>query len=241
MNKTLLIVPAYNEAESLPNLIEDIKTKCEAADYLIINDCSTDNTLEVLKELGANYISAPINLGIGGAVKAGYMYARDNGYDIAVQVDGDGQHDVAYVSRLVDVIKENNVAVAIGSRFIDMEGFQSSMARRTGIRLLSRLIYIVCHANVKDVTSGFRAVNRKFIEIFADDYPDDYPEPEVIVTAKLYGANIQEVPVVMRERATGTSSINLKKSVYYMIKVSIAIVVRRISLGFRRYKGEENL
>lgn len=239
--KILLIIPAFNEAESLPNLIEDIKTKCADADYLIINDCSTDNTVKVLEDLGANYISAPINLGIGGAVKAGYMYARDNGYDIAIQVDGDGQHDVAYVSKLADAIEENNVDVAIGSRFIDMEGFQSSMARRTGIRLLSRLIYLVCHADVKDVTSGFRAVNRQFIEIFAEDYPDDYPEPEVIVTAKLYGANIQEVPVIMRERMTGTSSINVKKSVYYMIKVSIAIVVRRICLGFRRYKGEEVL
>ena len=234
MSKVLLIIPAYNEEESLRSLIEEIKTVCSGMDYLVVNDCSSDDTERLLEELGANYISLPCNMGIGGAVQSGYRYAAQNGYDIAIQIDGDGQHDVRFVKDMVKLIEDKQADVVIGSRFIDKEGFQSSQARRIGIRILSMLIRLTCGARVKDVTSGFRAVNRRFIELFAENYPDDYPEPEVIVTAKLYGAVIKELPVVMRERTTGKSSINLKRSIYYMIKVSLAIIICRISLGFRR-------
>ena len=234
MSKVLLIIPAYNEEESLRSLIEEIKTVCPYVDYLVVNDCSSDDTERLLEELGANYITLPCNMGIGGAVQSGYRYAAQNGYDIAIQIDGDGQHDVRFVKDMVKLIEDKQADVVIGSRFIDKEGFQSSQARRIGIRILSMLIRLMCGAKVKDVTSGFRAVNRRFIELFAENYPDDYPEPEVIVTAKLYGAVIEELPVVMRERTTGKSSINLKRSIYYMIKVSLAIIICRISLGFRR-------
>ena len=234
MSKVLLIIPAYNEEESLGSLIEEIKAVCPEVDYLVVNDCSSDETANLLTKLGANYISLPCNMGIGGAVQSGYRYAAQNDYDIAIQIDGDGQHDVSFVQDMVKLIEDRQADIVIGSRFIDKEGFQSSRARRTGIKILSGLIFCMCGARVKDVTSGFRAVNRRFIESFAENYPDDYPEPEVIVTAKLYGANIKEVPVVMRERTTGKSSINLKRSVYYMIKVSLAIIICRISLGFRR-------
>ena len=234
MSKVLLIIPAYNEEESLRSLIEEIKAVCPEVDYLVVNDCSSDDTERLMEELGANYISLPCNMGIGGAVQSGYRYAAQNGYDIAIQIDGDGQHDVRFVKDMVKLIEEKQADVVIGSRFIDKEGFQSSQARRIGIRILSMLIRLMCGAKVKDVTSGFRAVNRRFIELFAENYPDDYPEPEVIVTAKLYGAVIKELPVVMRERTTGKSSINLKRSIYYMIKVSLAIIICRISLGFRR-------
>ena len=234
MSKVLLIIPAYNEEESLRSLIEEIKAVCSEVDYLVVNDCSSDDTERLLEELGANYISLPCNMGIGGAVQSGYRYAAQNGYDIAIQIDGDGQHDVRFVKDMVKLIEDKQADVVIGSRFIDKEGFQSSQARRIGIRILSVLIRLMCGAKVKDVTSGFRAVNRRFIELFAENYPDDYPEPEVIVTAKLYGAVIKELPVVMRERTTGKSSINLKRSIYYMIKVSLAIIICRISLGFRR-------
>ena len=234
MSKVLLIIPAYNEEESLRSLIEEIKTVCSGMDYLVVNDCSSDDTERLLEELGANYISLPCNMGIGGAVQSGYRYAAQNGYDIAIQIDGDGQHDVRFVKDMVKLIEDKQADVVIGSRFIDKEGFQSSQARRIGIRILSVLIRLMCGAKVKDVTSGFRAVNRRFIELFAENYPDDYPEPEVIVTAKLYGAVIKELPVVMRERTTGKSSINLKRSIYYMIKVSLAIIICRISLGFIR-------
>lgn len=234
MSKVLLIIPAYNEEESLRSLIEEIKAVCPEVDYLVVNDCSSDDTERLLEELEANYISLPCNMGIGGAVQSGYRYAAQNGYDIAIQIDGDGQHDVRFVKDMVKLIEDKQADVVIGSRFIDKEGFQSSQARRIGIRILSVLIRLMCGAKVKDVTSGFRAVNRRFIELFAENYPDDYPEPEVIVTAKLYGAVIKELPVVMRERTTGKSSINLKRSIYYMIKVSLAIIICRISLGFRR-------
>ena len=234
MSKVLLIIPAYNEEESLRSLIEEIKAVCPEVDYLVVNDCSSDDTERLLEELGANYISLPCNMGIGGAVQSGYRYAAQNGYDIAIQIDGDGQHDVRFVKDMVKLIEDKQADVVIGSRFIDKEGFQSSQARRIGIRILSMLIRLMCGAKVKDVTSGFRAVNRRFIELFAENYPDDYPEPEVIVTARLYGAVIKELPVVMRERTTGKSSINLKRSIYYMIKVSLAIIICRISLGFRR-------
>ena len=234
MSKVLLIIPAYNEEESLRSLIEEIKTVCPYVDYLVVNDCSSDDTERLLEELGANYITLPCNMGIGGAVQSGYRYAAQNGYDIAIQIDGDGQHDVRFVKDMVKLIEDKQADVVIGSRFIDKEGFQSSQARRIGIRILSMLIRLMCGAKVKDVTSGFRAVNRRFIELFAENYPDDYPEPEVIVTAKLYGAVIKELPVIMRKRTTGKSSINLKRSIYYMIKVSLAIIICRISLGFRR-------
>ena len=234
MSKVLLIIPAYNEEESLRSLIEEIKTVCPYVDYLVVNDCSSDDTDRLLSEFGANYITLPCNMGIGGAVQSGYRYAAQNGYDIAIQIDGDGQHDVRFVKDMVKLIEDKQADVVIGSRFIDKEGFQSSQARRIGIRILSVLIRLMCGAKVKDVTSGFRAVNRRFIELFAENYPDDYPEPEVIVTTKLYGAVIKELPVVMRERTTGKSSINLKRSIYYMIKVSLAIIICRISLGFRR-------
>lgn len=231
--KTLIMIPAYNERNTLKALIDDISVKCPEADYVVINDCSSDDTEEVLRDMGATYVSASVNLGIGGAVQTGYRYAAQNGYDIAIQVDGDGQHDVAYVKDMVSLIESGEADVVIGSRFIEKEGFQSSGARRMGIRFLSGLIRVMSGTKVKDVTSGFRAVNRHYIEVFADSYPDDYPEPEVVVISALSGARIKEIPVIMRERTDGVSSINMKKSVYYMIKVSIAIILCRISLGLR--------
>lgn len=232
--KTLLMVPAYNESESIESVIEEIEKKCPDVDYLVINDCSSDETESILKNAHAHYVSAPVNLGIGGAVQTGYKYALKNGYDIAIQVDGDGQHDVAYVPKMVELIESGEADMVIGSRFVAKEGFQSSTTRRLGIKLLSTLIFICCGKHIKDVTSGFRACDRRFIALFASDYPDDYPEPEVLVTSVLHRGKIVELPVVMRERAGGKSSINLKKSIYYMIKVSLAIIVTRVSLGVRR-------
>ena len=232
--KCLLIIPAYNESNNIEQVIHNIQEKCSFADYLVVNDCSSDDTRQKLEQIGAAYISAPVNLGIGGAVQAGYRYALQNDYDIAVQVDGDGQHDVVYVAEMVQLIEAHEADIVIGSRFIDKEGFQSSGARRAGINFLSGLISLLCGKHIKDVTSGFRAVNRQFIKIYANDYPDDYPEPEAIVTALINGGHIEEFPVIMHERISGKSSINLKRSVYYMIKVTLAIIICRISLGFRR-------
>lgn len=230
--KVLIIIPAYNEQENIEKVVKSVEDNCPEYDYLIVNDCSTDNTAEICKNNNFNYIDLCCNLGIGGGVQSGYIYAYRNGYDCAIQIDGDGQHDPQYISRLVDPIEKGEADIVIGSRFIDYEGFQSSGMRRFGINFLSALIKAVCGAKVKDVTSGFRAANRKFIEFFSKEYADDYPEPEAIVATKLNGARILEVPVVMNEREGGTSSISPLKSVYYMIKVSLAILLYRIT-----YKG----
>lgn len=234
--KCLIIIPAYNEQSNIEYVIKEIHEKCGDVDYLVVDDCSSDQTRKKLDAIHASYISVPVNLGIGGAVQAGYRYARKNDYDIAIQVDGDGQHDVTYINEMRRIIEKKEAEIVIGSRFIEKEGFQSSGARRVGISILSIWINLLCWRRIKDVTSGYRAVNRKFIEIYANSYPDDYPEPEAIVTAVLYGGDIKEIPVVMRERISGKSSINLKKSIYYMIKVTLAIFICRISLGFRRGK-----
>lgn len=228
----LIIIPAYNESENIERVVSDIKSKCPEYDYLIVNDCSTDRTVEICKENGFNYIDLCCNLGIGGGVQSGYMYAHKNGYDYAVQIDGDGQHDPKYIAQMIEVLKKENADMAIGSRFITKEGFQSSGMRRFGINFLSALIRMVCGANIKDVTSGFRVTNRKYIEFFSKEYADDYPEPEAIVAATLRGGKVVEAPVVMREREGGVSSISAFKSIYYMIKVSLAILLYRIT-----YKG----
>ena len=232
--KTLLIIPAYNESENLDRVISNLEATCPDYDYLIINDCSTDETGNICDERGYRHIDLCCNLGIGGGVQSGYIYARDNGYDCAIQIDGDGQHDPEYIRRVAEPIKNGEADIVIGSRFIDKEGFQSTGMRRVGIKFLSRLIRIVCGAKIKDVTSGFRAVNRKFIEIFSTEYADDYPEPEAIVLSKLSGARITEVPVVMKEREGGVSSISPLKSIYYMLKVSIAIIFCRMTVKKRK-------
>ncbi len=228
--KSLIIVPAFNESGNISAVIENIKKKCAFADYLVVDDCSTDSTRNILEELGASYISAPVNLGIGGAVQSGYCYAFENGYDVAIQVDGDGQHDVSYIKDMIDIISNGECDIVIGSRFLEKNGFQSSKMRRTGIRFLDWLIKIASGAIVTDATSGFRAVNRNFIEYYSKEYPDDYPEPEAIVMAALNGGRVKEVPVIMHERGSGKSSINIRKSIYYMIKVTLAIIIRRLSI-----------
>lgn len=232
--KILVIIPAYNESENIENLINSIREQCPDADYLVVNDCSKDNTEQILQRTDANYMNNPVNLGIGGTVQGGYVYALKNGYDIAVQVDGDGQHDISYLQKMVGPIERDEADIVIGSRFIERQGFQSSAGRRFGINFLSGLIKLCTGIRVRDVTSGFRAVNRKFIEIYANDYPQDYPEPEAIVAGVMYGGRIKEIPVKMKERVGGISSINLWKSFYYMIKVSLAIIICRISFGIRR-------
>lgn len=234
--KKLIIIPAYNEEENLPKLISSIGNLLSEFDYVIINDGSTDNTRKLCEETNLNVVNIPINSGIGVAVQTGYKYALYNDYDIAIQIDGDGQHDVSYLKEIIVPLEKDEADVVIGSRFIEYQGFQSSGARRMGIRLLSFFIWLCSGVKIKDVTSGFRAVNKRFIQIFAGDYSKDYPEPEAIVTAKMYGGRIKELPVVMKEREAGSSSITLWKSVYYMIKVTLAIFVKRLSYGVRREK-----
>jgi len=232
--KVLIIIPAYNEEGNIEKVVESIEKYYPQYDYIIINDASSDNTKRVCLEKGYSFLDQSINLGIGGTVQNGYQYAAENNYDIAVQIDGDGQHDVKYINNIIKKLETGEADIVIGSRFIEKEGFQSSGIRRIGIMILSSLIFLLTWKRIKDVTSGFRAVNRRFIEIYAKDYPQDYPEPEAIVAAIMYGGKVKEVPVIMNERLAGESSINFGKSVYYMIKVIMALFVCRISFGIRR-------
>jgi len=232
--RLLVMIPAYNEQENIEKTIRDIKIQIPEADYIVINDCSKDRTREILRKAHAAYLDLPANLGIGGGVQTGYRYALEQGYDIAIQFDGDGQHDASYIRDLIDPIENGQADVTIGSRFLKNEGFQSSPMRRLGIRFLSRLINLLCGVRVKDVTSGMRAVNREMIEKFAQNYAQDYPEPEAILYSGLIHARIIEVPVQMRERQGGISSINVVRSMYYMVKVSIALVITRMTAGKER-------
>lgn len=234
--KCLIIIPAYNEAGNIEKVVNKLVQNYPQYDYVIINDGSVDDTKKICKDRKYEVLNLPINMGIGGAVQTGYRYARDNGYDAAVQIDGDGQHDVTFLGSMLQLIESGQADVVIGSRFVEKEGFQSSQIRRIGIRFLSSLGWILTGVRVKDITSGYRVVNRRFIQIFAEDYPADYPEPEAMVITAVHGGRIAEYPVVMKERENGESSITLKKSVYYMCKVSLAMIIRRISFGVRRQK-----
>lgn len=226
--KRLIIIPAYNEAENIVKTVEAIKEKAKGFDYIIINDCSTDRTKNICEENGYNIINLPINLGIGGAVQTGYKYAYNHDYDIAVQVDGDGQHDPLFLEVMAQYLEEHSADMVIGSRFIEKKGFQSSRARRIGIIFFTQLIKIMTGATITDPTSGLRMVGRNVIELFSNDYPRDYPEPESVVAILRRHMKVIEIPVVMKEREGGVSSISLKKSVYYMIKVTLAILIERI-------------
>lgn len=226
--KMIVIIPAFNEEGNLEKTIQDIRDNAPDFDYVIINDCSTDQTLEVCRRHGYSYLNLPINLGIGGAVQTGYRYALYHGYDIAVQFDGDGQHSAKYLGEMVKQLKETESDMVIGSRFIAKEGFQSSTLRRLGIRYFTVLIKLLTGKRITDPTSGMRMINRKLLQQFTEDYPVDYPEPESVVTALSEKYKVIEIPVVMNHREEGVSSISMRKSVYYMIKVSCAILIARI-------------
>lgn len=226
--KKIVIIPAYNEQKSIENTVRDIEENAPGFDYIIVNDCSTDDTLRVCREKKLNVLNLPINLGIGGAVQTGYRYAWNEGYDIAVQFDGDGQHDAGYLNEMADYLEKNKMDMVIGSRFITKEGFQSSGLRRLGIRYFTVLIKLLTGEVITDPTSGMRMVNRDIMKIYAEDYPKDYPEPESVVAILNKKKRVAELPVVMRERREGKSSISTHRSVYYMIKVTLAILVEQL-------------
>lgn len=226
--KVLVIIPAFNEEGNLERTIQDIQENAPEFDYVIINDCSTDRTLEICRHHGYSYLNLPINLGIGGAVQTGYRYALYHGYDIAVQFDGDGQHSAKYLEKMSKLLIETDSDMVIGSRFIDKEGFQSSSLRRFGIKYFTFLIQALTGKRITDPTSGMRMINRKLMSKFTEDYPVDYPEPESVVTALSEKFKVMETPVVMMRREEGVSSISMGKSLYYMIKVSCAILIARM-------------
>lgn len=226
--KCLVIIPAYNEEESIEKTVQDLKENAPEFDYVIINDCSTDQTLQICREKNFHILDLPINLGIGGAVQTGYRYAAKYGYDVAVQFDGDGQHDASYLAAMRDKLTEDGLDMIIGSRFIECEGFQSTGLRRAGIRYFTWLIKLMTGKKITDPTSGMRMAGRAVIELFAENYPKDYPEPESVVMLLRKKKKVSEYPVIMREREGGVSSISARKSIYYMFKVTLAIVMERL-------------
>lgn len=229
--KVLLIIPAYNEEENILDTCTKISEFSDEIDYIVINDGSKDNTLKILRENNINHINLINNLGIGGAVQTGYKYAYENGYDIAIQFDGDGQHDVNYVPNICEPIVEGKADMVIGTRYLDKNEsqFQSTFMRRLGSNIISFFIKVCTGKKITDPTSGFRAVNKKIIEEFAKEYPTDYPEPESTVCMLCKNYKVTEVPVSMNERQGGTSSIRFWKSADYMIKVVFTIIIDSIN------------
>jgi len=223
MNEVLIIIPAYNEEKSIASLIGSIGSVGPGWDVCVVNDCSGDNTSKLLKQLGVRHINLSNNLGIGGAVQTGYKYALRHGYKYAIQVDGDGQHDPKDIPKLIEKSKEGFHFV-VGSRFIDRDGFQSTLSRRFGIKIFSLVIRMFFGEKMTDATSGFRLADQDVIAEFAQNYPVDYPEPETIVMLMKKKYRVAEVPVVMRARAQGDTSIDVFDSVYYMVKVTLAMV-----------------
>ena len=238
--KTLVIIPCYNEEESIERVIERLQVTAPFADYLIVNDASTDGSVNILKSQEFRHINLPVNLGIGGGVQSGYLYAHEHGYDITVQMDGDGQHSPVYLEAVIAPVLNGELDMCIGSRFIEKEGFQSSLLRRFGIQILSVLIHILCGKKVKDVTSGYRACNKELTAFFAEHYAQDFPEPEAIISSVLNGFIVGEVPVKMEERQGGVSSINSVIGAYYMIKVSLSLLVYRLSFTKRGRRAHGN-
>ncbi len=224
--KILIIIPAYNEERSVGTLIRELRDRGVTSSIVVVNDGSRDRTAQVAEDAGALVVTNPYNLGIGGTMQAGFQIAREQNFDVAVQLDGDSQHDPASLGDLLEPVLADRLDMVIGSRFLaEQSSFKSTAARRAGIRFFALLLSVFTGIPLTDPTSGYRAIGKKLIGKFAEYYPSDFPEPEAIQIAKRYGARIGEVPVKMRKRLGGISSIGSWKSVYYMIKVTLAIFI----------------
>jgi glycosyltransferase involved in cell wall biosynthesis len=229
--KRIAIVPALNEEVTVGRVIDEIRAFDEGFDIVVVDDGSLDRTAGVAADRGAHVLRLPFNLGIGGAMQTGFRFAFEQGFDVAVQIDGDGQHDPQQLPKILQPVLDGEADICVGSRFTGEGAYRSSFARRIGIRIFARIVSLVVRQKVTDTTSGFRAVNRRGIALFAADYPHDYPEVEATVMSVKHKLRLTEVPVEMRERGGGTSSITVIRSVYYMTKVLLAIFVGL----FRRY------
>jgi glycosyltransferase involved in cell wall biosynthesis len=227
----IVIIPARNEEDSVAAVIGEIQAADPDFVVVVVDDGSTVRTAQVAEATGAIVLRLPFNLGIGGAVQTGYQYARENDFDLAVQVDGDGQHDPSEIRGLLEPILDGRADMVVGTRFAEGGGYRGTRMRRVGIHLFAAIVSLIVRQRVTDTTSGFRAANRKVIRLFAADYPHDYPEVEATVVLTRHGLKMIEVPVQMRIRETGNSSITAVRSVYYMVKVLLALFIGL----FRRY------
>ena len=224
--RRVAIVPALNEEIAIARVIDELRAFDPGMDVVVVDDGSVDRTAAVAVAKGARVLRLPFNLGIGGAVQTGFRFAFENGYDLAVRVDGDGQHDPSELPRVLEPVLRGEADIVVGSRFAgDGDGYRSSRTRRLGIRLLARIVSRIVGQRVTDTTSGFQALNRQGIALFARDYPHDYPEVEATIMVFRHRLRLEEVPVAMRERGGGRSSITTLRSIYYMLKVLLAIFV----------------
>ena len=233
----MAIVPAWNESGAIGKVVDEIKGFDSAIDVVVIDDCSTDDTAEVAESRGATVLRLPFNVGIGGAVQTGFRYALEEGYDVAVRLDGDGQHAASEITKILGPVDAGDADLVIGSRFVDPDGtYRPPFARRIGIGVFARLVSILGGQRVTDTTSGFVALDRAGIELFAREFPHDYPEVEATLVALRSGLRVTQVQVDMRERTTGSSSITFVRSLYYIIKVMLALLVASL----RRYPRLES-
>lgn len=229
MQKVLIIIPAFNEEKNIQKTILNVREHSPDFSIVVIDDGSKDNTAAQARQEGVHVLQLPYNLGIGGAVQTGFKFALDNDFDIALQIDGDCQHDARFVNSLIMPINEGKADMVIGSRFLPpFIGYRSSFIRRIGIHFFAHLISFLSDYKITDPTSGFRAYNRKMIEVFSNYYPIDFPEPEAIAVAGRYDARVIEVPVEMHKRYSGKSSIRYLYTFYYMVKVTFAIVLDKV-------------
>ncbi len=230
--RVLAVVPAYNEEGAIGKLVDEIAEHQPELDVVVLDDCSTDQTAAVAEDHGATVLRLPFNVGIGGAVQTGFRYALEQDYEVAVRLDGDGQHDPSEISKLLEPVERGEANLVIGSRFVDANGtYRPPLARRLGIRIFARLVSLLGGQRVTDTTSGFVALDRLGIELFASEYPHDYPEVEATLVALRSGLRLRQVQVDMRERETGASSITFVRSLYYIVKVMLALFIASL----RRY------
>jgi glycosyltransferase involved in cell wall biosynthesis len=226
LGRGIAIVPAWNEERAVASVVEGIRSVDPELDVVVVDDASTDLTAERAREAGAFVVRLPFNLGIGGAVQTGFQFAREGGYDFAVRLDGDGQHDPSELPKLLEVLERGDADIVVGSRFANgANGRRGPIARRAGIVFFARLVSLLTRQKVTDTTSGFQALNRRGIAIFAADYPHDYPEVEATVMVHKHRLRLVEVPVLMRDREYGSSSITALRSIYYVLKVTLALLV----------------
>jgi glycosyltransferase involved in cell wall biosynthesis len=226
MTRIVAVVPAYDEEGAIGSVVGEIRAFDPTIDVVVVDDGSTDSTAAAAAAAGAAVVRLPFNLGIGAAVQTGFRYALERGYDVAVRLDGDGQHDPAELPKLLAPLARDEADVVTGSRFRDAEsGYRPPLARRLGITWFARLVSLLSGQRVTDTTSGFQALNRRGIALFASDYPSDYPEVEATVLLLKHRLRLVEVPVRMREREHGSSSITFLRSLYYAIKVTLALFV----------------
>jgi len=224
----LIIIPAFNEEEAIGHLLDELREVLPGANVLVINDGSTDWTARVVGDRGVPVLDLPCNLGVGGAVQAGFQYAYEKGYRCVVRIDGDGQHPPAEIPKLIKAMEEEETDLIIGSRFRGEKAFVSNLVRYFGVKILALFLSIICKSRVTDPTSGFLMINRSLLCYFAHEYPVEYPEPEAIALLRRYGFSFREAPVTFRRRTAGRSTIGPFGTLYYMIKVGIALLVDRI-------------